>query len=265
MTLRSRWVWVALLWLSFPILRAQVTFSLPVVNNATPGAVVTMPVEVLNFDSIIGVQFVIQWDPEVINYLTVLNFNLPGMTIENFGRNQTDEGILRFAWNTPLVKTGLSLPDSSFLFLIKFSAKGQHGDGTPVVFTEIPPTFFEVVKADTTQPPLRMEDCRLNHGYVAIGFNTSTHDGAASSSVRDVQISPNPFAERTVVTFELSSDEVVRLLLSDATGRMVEEWRHDLPAGRHGIEIAPLRCGRGLHFLWVRTERQVSVQPLIRL
>lgn len=266
MFLRSRWVWSAIFFLGFPILRAQVTFSLPLVNNVTPGTVVTMPVRVAKFDSIVGVQFVIQWDPAVINYLSVLNFNLPGLTIDNFGRKDTAQGILRFAWNTPLVKAGVSLPDSTVIFLIKFGVKGANGQGTPVAFTEIPPTQFEVVLADTARAPLRMKDCVLKHGYVAIGFAVSTGESREDPSSLPVKIWPNPFAHRTLVSFALSSAEEVQLVLIEASGRIVEEQRYALPAGWHGIEIAAAQLPRhGVHFLLLRTRTQTSVQPLVRL
>ncbi|MCS7037789.1 MAG: cohesin domain-containing protein [Saprospiraceae bacterium] len=270
MFLSSRWVWAFIFLLGFPTLHAQkkVTFILPIVNNVNPGAVVNMPVKVVNFDSIAGVQFVLQWNPDVLNYLAVLNFNLPGLVSNNFNTNETSEGILRFSWSTANVRAGVSLPDSSAIFLIKFSAKGQNGQGTPVIFTEIPPTAFEVTKAGNpfTPPPLRMEDCVLHHGYVAIGFAVHTEELPEGSSSLLVQTSPNPFTDRTVVTFDLSSAEEVDMVLSDATGRIVKTQHYALPAGRHGIEIAASQLPqRGFYFLLLRTRSQSSIQPLVRL
>lgn len=270
MSLSSRWVWAVVFVLGFPTLYAQkkVTFILPVVNNVNPGAVINMPVQVVNFDSIAGVQFVLQWDPEVINYLSVLNFNLPGLTSNNFNTQETNQGILRFSWSTSNVRAGVSLPDSSAIFLVKFSARGQSGQGTPVIFTEIPPTAFEVTKAGdpVTPPPLRMEDCVLHHGYIAIGFSVNTEDLPTGISEIPAQISPNPFAERAVVTFDLSSAEEVQMVLTDAAGRMVKTLHYTLPAGRHGIEIAASQLPqRGFYFLLLRTKTQVSIQPLVRL
>lgn len=270
MFLSSRWVWAVVFVLGFPTLYAQkkVTFILPVVNNVSPGAVVNMPVQVVNFDSIAGVQFVLQWDPEVINFLAVLNFNLPGLTIQHFGTQETNQGILRFSWNTSNVRTGVSLPDSSSIFLVKFSAKGQSGQGTPVVFTEIPPTAFEVTKAGdpVTPPPLRIEDCVLHHGYVAIGFAVNTEELPGNAPGIAMQISPNPFADRTVVTFDLSSAEEVQMVLTDAAGRMIKVQHYALSAGRHGIEIAASQLPqRGFYLLLLRTKTQASIHPLVRL
>lgn len=270
MSLSTRWVWAVVFVLGFPTLYAQkkVTFILPVVNNVNPGAVINMPVKVVNFDSIAGVQFVVQWDPEVINYLSVLNFNLPGLTSNNFNTQESGQGILRFSWSTSNVRTGVSLPDSSAIFLVKFSARGQSGQGTPVIFTEVPPTAFEVTKAGdpVTPPPLRMEDCVLHHGYVAIGFSVNTEDLPPGASEIPVQISPNPFAELAVVTFDLSSAEEVQMVLTDAAGRMIEMQHYTLPAGRHGIKIAASQLPqRGFYFLLLRTKTQVSIQPLVRL
>ncbi len=261
-----RWVWVAVFLVAFPTLRAQVTFCLPIVNNVNPGQVVNMPVQVARFDSIVGVQFVIQWDPAVLNFLSVLNFNLPGLVIQNFGTNETQQGILRFAWNTPLVRTGVSLPDSSTIFLVKFSAKGQQGQGTPVIFTEIPPTQFEVIKADTLLPPLGIEDCVLKHGYVAIGFSVSTDEPETSFPDWPVHIQPNPSRGRVVVGFDIGSAEEVLFILMDAGGRVIGRQQHYLSAGRHGIEIADsFLPSRGYYFLLIRTRARKSLLPLVRL
>ena len=269
MFLSSRWVWPIVFAIGVPILHAQkkVTFILPIVNNVTPGSVVNMPLGVVNFDSIIGVQFVLQWDPEVIHYLSVLNFNLPGLTVDNLNTNEVDKGILRFSWNTANVKVGVSLPDSSFIFLVKFSAKGQNGQGTPVVFTEIPPTAFEVTKAGATNAsPLGIEDCVLYHGYVAIGFAVNTKEEPTSWGGISLFISPNPFSDGAIATFELSSAEEVQLVLTDAAGCPVRIWRYSLSAGRHGIEIAAAQLPqRGLYFLFLRTKTQASIQSLVRL
>ncbi len=264
----SRWVWpfFFLFFLSFYPLRAQVTFCLPVLNNVTPGSVVNMPLQVAEFDSIVGVQFVLQWDPAVLNYLTVFNFNLPGLVIQHFGTNETGSGILRFAWNTPLVRTGVSLPDSTAIFWIKFSAKGQTGQGTAVTFTEIPPTQFEVLKADTSIPPLRIEDCVLKHGYVAIGFSVSAEETIRGVSPLSSRVYPNPFIDRTTLVLELSSADEVRVVLKDVVGRLVSEQQYFLPSGHHGIEIASSQLPRnGLYFLLIRTKTQASLLPLMKL
>ncbi len=269
MSLSSRWVWPIVFAIGVSTLNAQkkVTFILPIVNNVTPGSVVNMPLEVVNFDSIVGVQFVLQWDPEVINYLSVLNFNLPGLTVDNFNTNEVDKGVLRFSWNTANVKVGVSLPDSSSIFLVKFSAKGQNGQGTPVVFTEIPPTAFEVTKAGATNAsPLGIEDCVLYHGYVAIGFAVNTKEEPTPCGGISLSVSPNPFSDRATATFELSSAEEVQLVLTDAAGCTLKAWHYSLPAGWHGIEIAATQLPkRGFYFLSLRTKTQASIQSLVRL
>ncbi|MCS6929402.1 MAG: cohesin domain-containing protein [Saprospiraceae bacterium] len=271
MRLISRKIWsILFIALSLPTLYAEkkVTFCLPVVNNAKPGEVVNLPVRVANFDSIVGVQFVLQWDPNVINYLSVLNFNLPSLTINNFNTNETSQGILRFSWNTTNVKTGVSLPDSTSIFIVKFGVKGQNGQGTPVVFTEIPPTDFEVTKAGNpvTPPPLRMKDCFLKHGYVAVGFSVNTVARPNGAELLSLRVCPNPFLESTVVAFELSSVAEIYLLLIDAAGREVKSWHSVLPEGQHGIEIASSQLPRsGVYFLVLHTKTQVSIQPLVRL
>lgn len=252
------------LWLAgFPTLSAQVGFSLPVVNEAVPGTVVNLPVTVSDFDSVIGVQFVLEWDPQVISFLAVLNFNLPLMKSEDFGLLEVSNGRLRFAWNTPNVNNGVTLADGSAIFLIKFSVVGQPDQGTAIVFTESPPTEFEVVQVG--RPPLGLNDCVLNNGYVAIGFTLST-DWVEGHNSLPVSVYPNPFSSHTTAAFDLDTASDVYIVLTDASGHPVMDQKMSLPAGRHGMEIASLHLREsGVYYLILRTANRSGVRPLVKL
>lgn len=248
-------------------LSAQVGFALPFINDAYPGQVMNLPVTVSNFDSIISAQFVIRWDPTVLQYLTVGTFGLPELDAANFGyANTLDSGILRFAWNTTDT-FGVNLADGETIFRLKFKVVGPLLSGTGVIFTEAPPlTFFEVTQRGgfsygfmetDDAPPL------LEQGYVAVGYTVSANEPQAPAPWR-VQVFPNPFSDRTQVIFDLDQAAPIQLVLTDVAGRILLEKVVDAPSGRTGMDIdrAMLR-EKGLYFLTARTADFSRVYPVI--
>ncbi|MBK8968144.1 MAG: cohesin domain-containing protein [Saprospiraceae bacterium] len=257
------------LWLfAIPKIFSQVGFSLPVLNEVSPGSIVTLPVKVFNFDSITGAQFVIQWDPQVLSLATTLGYNLPNMTYEDFGLGDAPEGLLRFAWESPSGTTGYSAPDGTTIFLLKFSVVGQNNQGTFLTFTEdAPQTIFEVTQATSQVDSsvfYTLNDCILNNGYVAVGFTLST-DWLSDRNTLPVTVSPNPFAISTTATFSLESRSEVHMVLTDAAGHPVFERKATFPAGQHGMEIASDRLKEnGIYYLILRTATQSCIRPLVK-
>ncbi len=263
MTQRLLLILVSLWLFSLSRLPAQVGFTLPVLNNVNSGTIVTLPVTVSNFDSIVGTQFVIQWDPQVLSFLSVLGYNLAGMTSDDFGLNQTGDGIIRFAWEAPSLSSGVTVANGTAIFLVKFSVTGQVNQGTSLMFTENPPTIFEVVQVG--HPPFGMSGCSINNGYVAVGFTLSTN-WIDDANTLPVTVSPNPFAVSTRATVDLETAADVQLVLTDAAGHPVLEKKLSLPAGQHGMEIASDQLQEnGIYYLIIRTASRSCIRPLVKL
>lgn len=251
-------------WLfTLSILSAQVGFTLPVANNITPGNFVTLPVSVTNFDSVVGVQFVVQWNPAVLNFSSVLSYGLPNMSNEDFGLGETANGILRFAWESNSVSNGTTVADGTNIFKIRFQVVGQVNEGTPVTFTELPPTtIFEVLQIQQgTAVPLGINACVLTNGFVAVGYTLSTADSGFLDGA-PVVVAPNPFAERATVSFQLTTGTDVRLLLLDAAGRTVLDRTQYYPPGQHGTVIELEE--NGIYYLILRTASQTCIRSLVK-
>ena len=246
-------------------LSAQVGFSLPFLNNVSPGAAITIPVTVSNFDSIIAVQFVVRWDPKVLAFVKVLIYNLPGMDDQDFGLTEVkDSGILRFAWEAPLsyLTTGVTRPDSSFIFKLRFTVTGQVNDSSRMTISGLPPTDFEVVKVG--HPALTIDSCHIVNGFVAVGYTVAA--GEPEDRLFPVTILPNPFSASTLVNFDLETAETVQIQLADVTGRLISEKKLSLPPGQHGMEIASDQLQEnGIYYLIIRTATRSCIRPLVKL
>lgn len=121
-------------------------FSDSLVTNTND--TILVPVRVLNFDHIAGVQGTIGFDPGVVNYIDVEQYGVPGMTGANFGETMVNSGVLTYSWNS-LTTSGESLPDSSILFAIKYQVIGPGGSSTDISFLNAP-TPVEIVDSTLT-------------------------------------------------------------------------------------------------------------------
>ena len=109
--------------------------------DAISGTQVIVPVRVRNFADLIGMQGTIAWDTSVAVYDTIIQYGLPNMAISNFGTPLAPNGILPFSWDDPTL-VGVSVPDSSVVFAIRYDVIGAPGTQTSVQFIDSP-TFVE--------------------------------------------------------------------------------------------------------------------------
>ncbi len=106
---------------------------------------VTLELTAENFKDIYVLEFVIQWDSTVLQYVSHQDFNdAMGFTSANFatpaGIGRAD--LFKISWNDPEVK-GVDVPDGEVIFSLTFKAIGDNGTQSPVVFTIGPPPFME--------------------------------------------------------------------------------------------------------------------------
>ena len=89
-------------------------------TNAACGGSFSMDISALNFTTVAGVQFTINWDPALYQYTSASNFNLPlGISVSNFGIDSVGVGFITFAW-TSGDPNGLSVNNADVLFSLNF-------------------------------------------------------------------------------------------------------------------------------------------------
>lgn len=246
---------------------------MPFINGAVPSNYLNMTIKVTNFDSIASMQYVIRWNPTVLKYSNINNFGaVPGLDIQDFNTgNAIDSGYVKLLWEAPNVTTGVSLPDSTTIFRLRFFVVGADTSSTPVQFTELTNTFpiidFEVTKVVGPNGAVKGFDeneCFLTNGFVAVGFTVATGEPSAADAF-GLNIAPNPFVENTQATFSLQHKADVQVQVADATGRIV--FQQDMPgllAGQHQIDLdKAIFPSKGAYFLTVRAGSEMSVRSLI--
>ena len=116
--------------------------------SAEPGSTICVPVTVNDFDAIASLQFSLAWDPAVLQFAEVRNFNLPDLNANSFNTVNVASGQTAMAWFDNSAQ-GVTLADGATLFEICFTVLGANGTNSTIVFADVP-TVREAATADNT-------------------------------------------------------------------------------------------------------------------
>jgi gliding motility-associated-like protein len=125
-------------------------------TNVSMGQQVCLDVTTANFNSIVGMQFSINYNPAMLQLTSVGNFGLQGLTISNLGlpisggAGMTSAGNVTLSWTDPDLG-GETLPDGTVLFQLCFNALASSGT-TTVSFSGMP-TQIEISNASSQIVP----------------------------------------------------------------------------------------------------------------
>lgn len=112
------------------------------------GEIGCMPIRVNDYNDIATTLVAFNWNPAVLNFDCVRNFNLPGMNSSDFDANQA-AGRLAVSWATPS-GAGVSRPNLTAIFEVCFKAVGAPGTNT--AFTPNGNGFPQTTPAEIARP-----------------------------------------------------------------------------------------------------------------
>jgi hypothetical protein len=128
------------------VLGSPVQFKLPTLN-AQPGDTVNTPLKIGGFQAVTSVQFTMQWDPAVLQFVGVSDFGLSGLANDNFGTNHLTDGQLTFSWDDPQL-LGVTIADDTALFTASFHVVGTNGASSLLAFVDSPTSREVTVNAE---------------------------------------------------------------------------------------------------------------------
>lgn len=226
-------VTVILVQLSAPVAAQAPQLSLPTYNEAAGGSIISVPVTVSNFDSIISIGMVLHWDPAVIRFIGVTDYNttFPDFNSDDIGiTNAVDGGELRVVWFR-FSPVGFSIPDGDTLFTIRYRVSGPLNSGTPIVVTELNPSLiFEIQKA--SGQTYSLQDMDLEDGFVAIGYTVS--DTNIQQETISYAISPNPAYsnDELFIHFENNTKETTaKISVLTLGGKLIFQEKKEIQQG----------------------------------
>ena len=247
--------------LYFPSLFGQVGFSLPSYTNTSTGQNLDFPVSVVHFDSVFSIQFVIQWNPSILEFQGIEHLVNPLNIVDSscFNLLETSQGFIRFRWYSSSYK---SLQNTATIFTLKMKVIGLNGTVSPVVFTELPPvTYFEIVRGKNNQF-FFLNTAMLTNGSVTVG--TVDSEEPATVFAGDLSIAPNPFSASATLAFEMPQSDEVKLRITDALGRIVHQADFQVQQGHNEVQLnGTALVNNGIYYIHLLTDRQQVVRPVI--
>jgi Cohesin domain len=248
-------------------LRAQVGFSLPTYLNTTTGQELLFPVKVTNFDSITGIQLMLQWDPAVLRFEGIQHANNPLNLVDSLRFNLSDSlsGKIKFQWT--LGGFGKTLADGDSIFTLKMKVTGANGTFTDVRYTEdtqsFPFFYFEVIRAISTVNSVSygLNQTSLANGRVEVGTISTSED---LEWANQVIIAPNPASDAISVVFDAEPAEDAWIELWGQGGQLIFQRNIFGLEGRRGTVIAKADIpAAGAYFVRITTGTKTVVRPII--
>lgn len=186
-----------------------------------------LDIKVTNFDSILGVQFSVNWDPLVLSFVSVENFGLEDVSLaNNFGLMHTADGKLSFLWyDTNL--GGITLDAASTLFSVVFKVVGNVDETAAVAITS-DPTVVEFSNTSAVLDP-SFENFEMLIGPLASIYNS------APELIQVENIYPNPIENKSQVDFKLAHSTDLDFFIFDESGKMVLHTREYFTTGSHSF------------------------------
>lgn len=203
-------------------------------------------------DDIAAWQFALRFDPARLQLLKVQPLAALSLTSEHFGTWQADEGEIRSVWSAA---EGAVLEEGLPLFALQFA----------VVQGGVP--LSGALGMDDGDLPPRMYSSALAESEVRLVFDEMSGTGGNVAPAYALMPNmPNPFYERTVLTFELPGACEAVLRVFDAGGNLLFSRVAPYPAGKH-FEVFDLTetGGNGLLFCELSTPFGLLSQKMLAL
>ena len=233
---------------------AQPTFTVEN-QSVEEGELVEVPVFVSNFEQIIGLQFSMNWETEVLEYQGLSQLALD-LTPESFGVFAED-GALSVAY-IDMTLQGQDLNDGDVLFAIMFRPIGEVGTTTTLGFSNNP-TVQEVT--DTTQQAIAAEF--VDGTLEVVPANVSAVLDA-STPVRINEITPNPFSNATTVSWTQRDAGNITWEIYSTSGQLIKRDQVYFSAGEQTLSLTKENFpAAGSYILRLQYQNHVITKKLI--
>jgi gliding motility-associated-like protein len=140
--------------------------------SGIPGANVTVPIRVIDFEDMMTMQFTVAWDPNLLTYTNVSGFGLANISASSFGTGDVNSGFLTFSWNTASLND-TTITDSTAIFSVVFD----------VATTVCPDALVTIDESPAALTQLEMGDANLCIANVTVvGGNVEIQSTASITS-----------------------------------------------------------------------------------
>ena len=225
------------------------------------GQTVEVNISVSGFNDIGSMQFSVNWDSTVLDFKALENLSdvLPDFSEKEVGLVETSAGIVRVAWFDNTI-TGVTIPDDTQLFTLKFELIGESGTNSAVTITDHP-----IVIEFTNQAGDKVELSSVTGGAVTVPDNiTAVTFLTAQNGVTLYQNEPNPFKAATKIKAIFPTVETVQFFITDISGRIVHQNNFSSVQGENTIVIERRLLGApGTYYYTLQSEHYQLSRKMI--
>jgi len=134
------------------------------VETGAPGETICVKISIDGIAELISAQFILETETELVSFQEIKNFNLPGLTEDNF--HESAPGILRFAW-VDQTTLGTPIDPAAALFEVCYEIVSTELTTANVLFSEIP-DVLEIELASSNFDVFGATQLTLEHGKIII-------------------------------------------------------------------------------------------------
>jgi len=238
-----------LLWFVVPV-TAQPTIFTPS-QSVGEGSSISVDVRVDDFENILSMQFSINWDPTVLQFDSISNYNaLPDYSPSNFGTNSASQGKVSTLWvDNQLL--GVTLDDNTTLFSIVFDVIGLDNSSSLIEVSD-DPTPVEVSDVDGNVLPVIIENGMITVvGPLSVKPSITVQSNELFSLYQN---EPNPFENQSVIRFDLRESNEVEFSFYDLQGKLIHSSKGYFLEGENNFIInADMLPGTGTYLYTLKT------------
>ena len=197
------------------------------------GEVIEVDLKVEGFNGVISGQFLMNYDPAVLEFVSVGNLNLEYLTAANFGTPpDLDAGEITFAWFDESL-AGVNVEDGTSIFTLTFNVIGANGSSSILDIDEDPTasTMLEFADGNGVLVVTSQE------GTVTVGGDPMSTRDVVTQDFIFFPITPNPIKESGVLSFQLNETKETRLSIYNTSGKLLFEHSQTFLNGINNFEL----------------------------
>jgi len=222
----------------------EIFYNPTIVNE---NGLVKIPVRVKNFKSMIGMQFTLNYNKDVFEFISINNNKLN----IDFA-NHSNVGSLSFIWNDPNNEIQ-SLNDNDVLFELVLSKKAEFDTEDFTIDSKI--TTTEAVDGNFVQ-----------HEVMKTTGNILNKPVNPTIANEYVHVGPNPNNGKFNVEIESAQNKSIKLSVVDLNGRILSVKKFDLSQGKNivGLDISKqVQVGAANYFLKIEDASVINTYKIL--
>ena len=203
---------------------------------------VSLDLKSANDDIITGMQFTLQFDPEILEFVNIENkaINLTNININTLRKS---EGLIMISWNNAM---GININEDESLFKFNFKSKSSG------ILKDAVKISSQVTKAEIYNNELETSKLKLRF------------EGENYSGLQVYQNTPNPFSNTTEIVFDLPQDDNVEIKIIDSTGKLLINTHRHYSKGQNSIKISSDDLDKsGIYFYEITTSKSSVIKRMI--